>query len=204
MYERLRPRLVETIREGGGEVGLHGSYSAAEDMERLRGEKEVLELLAGPVAGQRFHYLRLGPRPGGAEPQRLAEYRFRYDSTLGFPDAVGFRGGIAQPFRPWDVEADAPSQLVEVPLAAMDVTLAEERYLGLAAPEAERRLTGLLDWAAEHGGGFAVLWHSERFDPATTRGWDRLYSRFIQAVQARGGVCLTAGELAEEADAWLP
>ena len=200
-YERLRPRLVETIRGGDGEVGLHGSYSAAEEMERLHGEKETLERLAGPVAGQRFHYLRLDPHRNLG---RLAELGFRYDSTLGFPDAVGFRGGLAQPFRPWDVEADAPSPLVEVPLAAMDVTLAEERYLGLAAAEAERRLTGLLDWAAEHGGGFAVLWHSERFDPATTRGWDRLYSRFIQGVQARGGVCLTAGELAEEADEWLP
>ena len=31
MYERLRPRLVETILGGGGEIGLHGSYLAARD-----------------------------------------------------------------------------------------------------------------------------------------------------------------------------
>ena len=30
-YERLRPYLVETLLAGGGEVGLHGSYTAAED-----------------------------------------------------------------------------------------------------------------------------------------------------------------------------
>ena len=41
-------------------------------------------------------------------------------------------------------------------------------------------------------------------DPPTARGWDRLYARVLTAVRERGGVCMTAGELAEEADAWLP
>ena len=85
----------------------------------------------------------------------------------------------------------------------MDVTLAEERYLGLSATAAERRLHALIEWAAENGGGFSVLWHTDRFDPATAHGWDRLYFRFIEAVRAAGGVCLPAGALAEEADAWL-
>jgi hypothetical protein len=61
------------------------------------------------------------------------------------------------------------------------------------------RLLGLLDWAAENGGGFSILWHTDRFDPATARGWDRLYFRLIDAVRERGGVCLQAGELAVEA-----
>ncbi len=63
----------------------------------------------------------------------------------------------------------------------MDVTLAEPRYLGLSVKEAERRLLALLDWAAEHGGGFSILWHTDRFDPATAGGWDRLYARLIDA-----------------------
>ena len=86
----------------------------------------------------------------------------------------------------------------------MDATLAEERYLGLSAKRAEPQLMRLLDWAAEHGGGFAILWHNDRFDPAYARGWDRLYARVLTAVNERGGACMTAGELAEEADAWLP
>jgi hypothetical protein len=90
-----------------------------------------------------------------------------------------------------------------VPLAAMDVTLSAERYLGLSASEADERLRALLDWAAENGGGFAVLWHSEQYDSALLPGWDRLYKRFIDEVQQRGGVCLQAGALAEEARAWL-
>jgi hypothetical protein len=83
------------------------------------------------------------------------------------------------------------------------VTFSAPRYLGLSARAAERRLLDLVAWAAEHGGGFSVIWHSERFDPATSGGWDRLYVRLIDVVRARGGVCMSAGELAGEAGAWL-
>jgi hypothetical protein len=199
-YERLRPRLVETLQEGGAEVGLHGSYSAAEDPVRIASEKKRLEALSGPVRGQRYHFLRVDPHRNLAP---LEAAGFAYDSSLGFGDAVGFRAGIAHPFRPWDFDREAPRDLIEVPLAAMDVTLSAERYLNLSAAQAEQRLSSLLDWAAEHGGGFAVLWHSEQYDSALLPGWDRLYRRLINEVRARGGICLQAGVLAEEAREWL-
>jgi peptidoglycan/xylan/chitin deacetylase (PgdA/CDA1 family) len=200
-YARLRPRLVETLVAGGAEVGLHGSYSAADRADRLAAEKRALESLAGEVRGQRYHFLRLDPHSNlGA----LDSLGFLYDSTLGFADQPGFRAGIAQPFRPWDFDREQPLRLVEVPLAAMDVTLAEQRYLNLSAREASTHLGQLVDWAAAHGGGFSVIWHSEQWDSAAHPGWDRLYRRFMEYVRARGGICLSAGELAEEADAWLP
>ncbi|HEY5661490.1 MAG TPA: hypothetical protein VIR59_11935 [Gaiellaceae bacterium] len=188
-YDELRPRVVEAIRDAGGEVGLHGSYTAADDLERLVEEQATLEALAGPLLGHRYHYLRVDPH------RNLSRLPLRYDTTLGFPDAVGFRAGIARPFHPWDFERDAPADILEIPLAAMDATLAEERYLGLSAKRAEPRLRALLDWAAASGGAFAVLWHPDRFDPLTAGGWDRLYWRFLDEVQARGGVCMSAGEL---------
>src|SRR5207247_4880530 len=125
-YERLRPRLVESLLEGGAEVGLHGSYSAADDPARLASEKERLEELAGPVRGQRYHFLRLDPQRNLAH---LEQAGFAYDSSLRFGDAPGFRPGIAHPFPPWDRERGAPRQLVEVPLAVLAVTLSAERYL---------------------------------------------------------------------------
>ena len=199
-YEQLRPRLVETLLDGAAEVGLHSSYSAADDGTRLAAEKIRLEQLAGPVRGQRYHFLRLDPDRNLAHVEAAG---FAYDSTLGFNDAPGFRAGIAHPFRPWNLERDEPRGIVEVPLAAMDVTLSAERYLDLSARQAEARLRTLLDWAAEHGGGFAVLWHSEQYDSAINPGWDRLYRRFMEDVRARGGICVQAGTLAEEADEWL-
>ncbi len=85
--------------------------------------------------------------------------------------------------------------LVEIPLAVMDVTLAEPRYLGLSARAAWPRIESLLDWAAANGAAFAILWHPDRFDPPTAAGWDRLYYRVLDAVKERGGVCMSAAEL---------
>ena len=198
-YDRLRPRLVETLRAGGAEIGLHGSYTAAEDPALLEGEKEALEALAGPVAGQRYHYLRVDPHRNLEPLERLG---FAYDSSLGFSDAIGFRAGIAHPFRPWDFSRDRPLDLIEIPLAVMDATF-EERYLGLSARQAEPRVRRLLEDAAERGGGFAVLWHTDRFDPASSQRWDRLYEQVIDAVHELGGTCMSAGELGKEAAASL-
>jgi hypothetical protein len=188
-YDELRPKLVETILGTGAEIGLHGSYTAADDRELLTQEKATLEGLAGPVEGHRYHYLRGDPL------RNIAHLPFAYDTTLGFPDALGFRAGIARPFHPWDFERERPAGVLEIPLAAMDATLAEERYLGLSAKRAEPQLLRLLDWAEEHGGAFAVLWHPDRFDPLTSGGWDRLYSRLLDAVADRGGTCVPAVEL---------
>jgi peptidoglycan/xylan/chitin deacetylase (PgdA/CDA1 family) len=199
-YERLRPQLVETLVETGTEVGLHGSYIAAEDLDRLARERALLAQLEGPLVGHRYHYLRVDPHRNLVP---LVQLGFQYDTSLGFPDAVGFRAGIAHPFRPWDLEHDRPADLVEVPLAVMDATLAEDRYEGLSAAAAKRRILALLDWAAEHGGGFSILWHPERFDAPTARGWDRLYFEMIDAVRERGGVCVSARDLAGTAADWL-
>jgi len=198
-YARLRPRLVETLLGAGAEIGLHGSYTAATDPHRLAAEKAALEAEAGPVRGQRYHYLRVDPHANLADVESAG---LAYDTTLGFPEAVGFRAGIAHPFRPWSFARDEPLNVLEIPLAAMDATLAEERYLGLAAKRAEPHLMGLLDRAAESGGGFAILWHPDRFDPLTSGGWDRLYSRLLEGIRVRGGACMSAAELASSHSTW--
>jgi hypothetical protein len=198
-YEQLRPRLVETLQGTGAEIGLHGSYTAADDPGRLAAEKAALEELAGPVQGHRYHYLRADPHRNLAP---LAHLGLRYDTSVGFPDAVGFRAGIAHPFRPWDFEREVPLELLEIPLAAMDATLAEERYLGLSAKRSEGPLMRLLDWAEANGGAFAILWHPDRFDPLTSGGWDRLYSKLLDGVRERGGRCVSAVELVSSHSTW--
>ena len=170
------------------------------NLDRLAHERAFLAQLEGPLVGHRYHYLRVDPHRNLVP---LVQIGFHYDTSLGFPDAVGFRAGIAHPFRPWDLELDRPADLVEVPLAVMDATLAEDRYEGLSAAAAKPRVFELLDWAAEHGGGFSILWHPERFDAPSARGWDRLYFEVIDAVRERGGVCVSGRELAGTAADWL-
>jgi peptidoglycan/xylan/chitin deacetylase (PgdA/CDA1 family) len=193
VYAGLRPRLIGELNEAGAEIGLHTSYTAADDDSQIERELRTLRALGARVTGNRYHYLRVDPHRNLRDVERAD---LSYDTTLGFPDALGFRAGIARPFRPWDVDRDAPLDLVEIPLAIMDVTLAERRYLGLSARAAWPRLERLLDWAAANGAAFAVLWHPDRFDAATAAGWDRLYYRLLDGIRERGGVCVPAAELA--------
>ena len=195
-YDRLRPRLVETITASRAEAALHGSYATANDEALLATEKATLEALGVTVTGQRYHYLRVDPH---RNLRPLATLDFRYDTSLGFSDAIGFRAGLARPFRPWDFEREEPLDLLELPLAVMDVTLAEPRYLGLSARSAWPRLESLLDWSAANGAAFAILWHPDRFDAPTSGGWDRLFYRVVEAVRARGGACMSAADLAAHA-----
>jgi hypothetical protein len=193
VYDELRPRLIEEL--SGAEIGLHASYTAADDPGQIERELRVLRGLGARVTGNRYHYLRVDPHRNLRD---IESADLRYDTTLGFPDAIGFRAGIARPFRPWDVDRDAPMDLVEVPLAVMDATF-DRRYLNLSARKAWPDLERLLDWAAVNGAAFAILWHPERFDPPTSGGWDRLYYRVLDAIGERGGVCVSAAELASRA-----
>src|SRR5207248_2349710 len=70
-YDRLRPQLVETLLGAGSEIGLHGSYLAADDLERLARERPLLAQLDGrrsTVAASRS----CGTRSASTGPARAA------------------------------------------------------------------------------------------------------------------------------------
>ena len=81
----------------------------------------------------RFHFLRHDPHHSPAE---LAALGFLLDSSLGYADRPGLRGGFSFPYRPYDLDADAPHDLLELPLAVMDAFFGKfkefERTIGVA------------------------------------------------------------------------
>jgi hypothetical protein len=191
-YDRRRPAIVTQVLAQGDELGLHPSYTASDTPELIAEERARLEALAGaPVQGVRFHYLRHDTHRTLPELDRLG---FTYDSTQGFADRPGMRAGFSFPYRPYDVAADRPLDLIELPLVVMDVSLSEERYLGLPAAAGFERAVTILERAAAAGGSVAVLWHTDRFDRAYARGWDRAYDRLLGWVRERGGRLCTAIE----------
>ena len=192
-YEARRARLVSQLDRLGLEVGLHASYTCLADERLLSEERAVLaELLGGPIAGNRHHYLRLPWHDGIRALDRLG---FAYDTTLGHAERPGPRAGLSFPFRPWDVAAGRPLRILELPLVLMDATLSEQRYLGLSAREAWVEVERVLDHLHDVGGCASVLWHNDRFDRVYGRGWDRLYDRLLDGIAARGGHAGTAAEL---------
>jgi hypothetical protein len=196
-YAIRRPRLVAELSGLGGEVGLHGSYRSGDDESLLRAEKHDLEVLLGkPVRGLRFHYLRMRWHEVVGRLDRLG---VEYDTTLGFSDRPGPRAGFSFPFRPWDQAAGRPAGFYELPLLLMDATLAEPRYMKLSPSKGRKEVDRVLDRLAATGGGAAVLWHNDRFDPVYGRGWGGVYEHLLDGIVGRGG---TAGTCAALCDWW--
>ena len=192
--DRYRPALagaLDRTAAAGLEVALHASYRAR---ERPGAVAEEAELLAG-ARGLRHHYLRSAPDRLAAE---LRGAGLRYDSSIGWPSLPGLRAGTPYPYRLWDPEAREPGGW-ELPLAVMDATLAEERYLALGPEGAYEAAVAALEPVAEHGGAVALLWHPPSHHPRLSSGFDRVYRRLLAWIDARGG---WAGTAAETLDRW--
>jgi peptidoglycan/xylan/chitin deacetylase (PgdA/CDA1 family) len=184
-YGAVRARLVDLIAAQGDEVGLHPSYTTSDHPERLHRERDALQALTGrPLRSARFPFLRHDPHTSLAALERLG---FALDSSHGYADRPGLRAGFSFPYRPYDLAADRPLDLVELPLALMDATLSDSRYLGLDAEAGYLRSVELLERVASIGGTVAILWHNDRFADHYARGWDRCYERILDWVVARGG-----------------
>jgi len=116
------------------------------------------------------------------------------DSSQGYADRPGLRAGFSFPYRPFHLAERRPLDLVELPMAVMDATLAERRYLGLEPRAGLERTLRLLERVADIGGTVAILWHTDRFSREYARGWDRAYADVLEWVAARGGRLVTAAD----------
>jgi len=74
------------------------------------------------------------------------------------------------------------------------------RYRALDAAGAERAGRDLLSRVRAGGGGVAILWHNNRFDRRSARGYDEVYWRLVEWAQAEGGLVTSAGEIVRR---WL-
>jgi hypothetical protein len=186
---------LRALTADGFEVGLHPGYASHDHPGRLAAERGRLAAALGVApTSARSHFLRWSEP---TTPRLYARAGFRVDSTLGFAEAVGFRRGTSHPFRLWDPAADAPTDLWEMPLAAMDTTLFT--HLGLSDEAAAYRLAAVLAEARRAGGGAVVLWHPAMDgDPAWARRLDVLDHAVGQA--ARDGAAV--GPLGALLGAW--
>ncbi|WP_368276003.1 polysaccharide deacetylase family protein [Halorussus litoreus] len=169
-YELDTPELLDVIdrlRDGGWEVGLHGSYDSYDDPDRLRTEKAVLEsALGGPVLGGRQHHLNRGSNTW----RYHREVGLHYDASPGSATEYGFQQGY-RPFRPFDDE------FVVFPLTLMENALPDPGEF----PEAAWQVCEhLLEEAATNDAVMSVLWHPRLFAERDFPGYRRVYRRLVE------------------------
>jgi len=164
-------KIKEQIRDlvkNGCEVGLHG-VDAWRDAESARVEREKIREITGQLeVGVRMHWLYFDEN----SPKALEEADLCYDSTFGYNDAIGFRGGTAQVF------CIAPSKyLLELPLSVQDTALFYPDRMNLSEEEAMDSCSRLLRQMANFGGVLTINWHTRSLSPE--RLWDDFYRRLL-------------------------
>jgi peptidoglycan/xylan/chitin deacetylase (PgdA/CDA1 family) len=174
---------IQKLLAAGCEVGLHG-IDAWLDGARGREELEEIRRLTGvPEIGARMHWLYYDQQ----SPSALEKAGAAYDSTVGYNEAVGYRAGTTQAYKPLQA-----SRLLELPLHVMDTALFYPAYLGLSPREASVLLGQMTDNAAQFGGCLTVNWHDRSLAPE--RLWDAPYRNLIQDLRSRGAWFATAGQ----------
>lgn len=154
--KQIAQQLLAAAQRGFS-VGLHGSYRSVMDSRSLRQETELLQAVLGRVLIGRQHWLRFARHEDLFAEIRTAE--LLSDSTLGFPDSVGFRNGASFAFPPYDFENERPHSFLEIPLVLMDGGLEAVSRSQKDAPQnvAEQ----VLRESRKYGwGGVSILWHN--------------------------------------------
>ncbi|UCE73722.1 MAG: polysaccharide deacetylase family protein [Methanomassiliicoccales archaeon] len=161
------------LKNAGFEIGLHGSFNSYDNTVMLMNEKRKLEKVVGKITGARQHYLRFDRDTW--ESQEKAN--FGYDSTLCYADTVGFRGGLAHPFFPYNRDTGERMKILEIPLTVMDKTLSE--YENKNAEEAWDAIGKIIKNIERYNGMMTLLWHNELFDDNRFPGWEALYKKIL-------------------------
>ena len=174
-------RLLRDVDNRGHEIGLHPSYLAYRDSDRIRSEKYKLERvlekdgITQRVIGGRQHYLRWDARQSPRDWDRAG---LSYDSTLAFADHIGFRCGTCFDFPLYDLIGRSRLSIREKPLVVMESTVLNDAYMGLGF--SEKALDAMIDLkniCKKYAGQFTLLWHNSSF---TQRAAESMYIELIE------------------------
>jgi hypothetical protein len=190
--KRLR-EMTDRLRMEGCEVGLHGSFKASEEADKLKFAVIHFKRCFGYTPlGTRQHFLK-GHLPELYHNELAAG--LKYDAGLGFAAREGFRNSYCWPFKPFDHDRQAMIPFYVIPMAWMDTSLFEHRKLKLE--EVLQVSDKLMNEVIKFNGLFNVLWHSCRTNEWLQPGIKKVYRQLCES-WARPGVEPMTG-----AEAWM-
>ena len=169
----------------------HGTLGHADSFNRQRQEIQTLTPIL-PVAG-RAHYLQMDSQTSF---QFWESQGIRIDESLGYPDAVGYRAGIAGPFRPFDETKEGEASIISLPLVAMDSAIALRFGTGF-----ETAIDAMVHHLSVVGGTFSLLFHPGMFANPEHPETMGMYARILEIFQKYGAVSMTPSSILVDMDA---
>lgn len=184
VFDGQKCTVAEVIRQidrRGWEIALHASWYSYNDVDELKRQKEALEKALGKdVVSVRQHFLHYDIR---ITPRIQCEAGFKYDSTLGFNDNVGFRFGTCYPFRLYDLNAEEELPILEVPLIIQDgAMLSPTKGMRLDEHTAFQYIVQLTEAVERVGGVLTLLWHPNAI---VRPHWWNLYLRTLDYLKSK-------------------
>jgi hypothetical protein len=163
-------RLLRRAHDRGHEIGLHASYHTFRSGDQMRIELDALTATCESLGidqaawGVRQHFLRFeAPGTWGIQ----AGAGLSHDSTLGFADENGFRGGTCREYPVFDLAARQALGLRERPLIFMDAASRELQAFDYRA--AASRARALVATCRRHAGDAVLLYHNSSLPGAGPR-----------------------------------
>jgi peptidoglycan/xylan/chitin deacetylase (PgdA/CDA1 family) len=185
------------LADQGCDIGLHTSYYSYDSFDSIKDEKNKMEkILGSKVTGVRNHVLRFSIPESW---DLLSKAGFRYDSTFGYHDMIGFRNGMCHPFKPYNLNENRVIDILEIPLNIQDMTFL--MYLKFDVKTCWEYIKDLIDKVEKLGGVLTLLWHNWTFClPASYGGifgkeWTNLYKKILQYCKEKNAWITNAKEI---------
>ena len=171
-FKRLVRSLASEFR-----LGIHPSYNSNSSAAQIQKEIDILAHLSGKeITDSRQHFLKVHLPHTYSIIDNLG---IKNDYSMGYADRVGFRAGIANPFRFFDLENNTSTDLVVHPFQVMDITLQE--YLKMEPKEALDTISQLVSTIKDVGGTFNCLWHNESLGEwKHWTGWSGVFREMLE------------------------
>jgi len=175
---------IDYLVSKGHEVGLHGINAWISEKHARRELDRVRSSIGNASIGVRMHWLYFGENSFN----HLDKAGFLYDSTYGYNDAVGYRAGTSQVFKPFIAQ-----KMLELPLHIQDTALFYRGRMGLSETEAFGLIQQLLRNAKRYGGVLVINWHHRSIGPE--RYWDDFYIKLLGEIKKHQAWFATARDV---------
>ena len=174
---------IERLISADCEIGCHG-IDAWRDQTKGQMELErIRSATRGSDIGMRSHWLYFNE----SSPTALERAGFSYDSTIGYNEAVGYRAGTTQVFRPIGLE-----RMLELPMHIMDTALFYPTHLNLTSEQARSKIQPLIEDAIRLGGVLTINWHDRSIAPE--RLWGDFYLELMDELKSKSPWFATANQ----------
>jgi len=165
-------KLLNYLIDQGNEVGVHGIDAWHSSDKGYLEQKRISEIIGKNHLGIRMHWLLYCKETF----RSLEDAGYYYDSTFGYNETIGYRGGTTQVFKPLGIR-----NLFELPLHIQDTALFYSRRMDLSEKQALKLCKKLIDNASINGGVLTINWHQRSLGPE--RLWGNFYLHVLEEIQ---------------------